>query len=126
MQTIGYSSLAVCFGAVLLVSVLAPQASLLSRALTSGWLMAFGRYSYAIYLFHAFLTKPLWSMLSPLLVSAPDEMTWLARGAYILTATGITFVLAVLSWNVFERHFLRLKDRFPYESRERSTLLPAP
>lgn len=29
-----------------------------------------------------------------------------------LVATGATLVAAVLSWNLFEKHFLKLKDRF--------------
>jgi peptidoglycan/LPS O-acetylase OafA/YrhL len=126
MQTIGYSSLAVLFGSALTLSVLAPRESPLSRGLTAGWLMAFGRYSYAIYLFHGFVNPPLWRALGPHLLSPTGGMSWLARAAYILIGVGVTFVLAVLSWNLFERHFLKLKDLFPYERRERATLLPAP
>ena len=126
MQTIGYSALAIAFAALLALAVFSRRGSMLSRSLTSGWLMAFGRYSYAIYLFHAFVNPPLWTALSPHLLAEDGSMGWAARSGYIVTGVGISLTLAILSWNLFEKHFLRLKDRFPYESRRAATILPAP
>ena len=126
MQTLGFSALALFFGFLLVIAIGAPRGSLLHRVFTAGWLRMFGRYSYALYLFHHFIREPLWDAFAPFLVPADGEMSWLARWAFIAFGIAVSLVLAVLSWNVFEKHFLKLKDRFSYRVPERATVLPAP
>ncbi len=42
----------------------------------------------------------------------------LGRLSFIVLATGISLVLAQLSWNLFEKHFVKLKDRWTSRGRE--------
>ena len=82
--------------------------------LRSSFLRFFGRYSYAIYIVHTAVLAGLnyyrpFGSLSPLGgFLLPVRTMWLL--AYIGLSTGI----AVLSWHLVEKHFLRLKRFFPY------------
>jgi peptidoglycan/LPS O-acetylase OafA/YrhL len=74
-------------------------------------LRSFGKYSYAIYLFH----QPLNQMVGdPVLHSLEPDGVGLAAGlAYIAVVTGATYVLALASYHGYEKHFLALKRYFP-------------
>jgi peptidoglycan/LPS O-acetylase OafA/YrhL len=115
VSTIGYSLLAVLFGATLVLGLTSsPQASI-SKVLTAPALMLFGRYSYALYVFH-----------HPVLTMLKRRTTWLDTmppllGSRLLaqvlfTVVGITIVLGIasLSWHLYEKQFLKLKRLFPY------------
>jgi peptidoglycan/LPS O-acetylase OafA/YrhL len=113
-QTIGYSVLALVFAGVIVAAVAADNAG------AGGWaaylrgrpLRAIGKYSYAMYVFH----KPLHDWIGvPLLKSQGlryINSPYLTL-AYMLIMATICFVMAVLSYHLFERHFLKLKNRFP-------------
>jgi peptidoglycan/LPS O-acetylase OafA/YrhL len=101
-------------GASALVIATSSGESRFSQWLRSGFLRFFGRYSYALYIVHTavlaglnhyrpfaslstiggylLLTQTLWALI------------------YVVASTGI----AVLSWYLVEKHFLRLKRLFPY------------
>jgi len=74
-------------------------------------LRSFGKYSYAIYLFH----QPLNQMIGePLLHSLRPQGAGLADGlAYIAAVTAATYALALASYHGYEKHFLALKRYFP-------------
>jgi peptidoglycan/LPS O-acetylase OafA/YrhL len=51
------------------------------------------------------------------LVTAPGlaywfDSPWLGQAAYCAIMFGLTTLLALASWNCFEKHFLALKHRF--------------
>ena len=106
----GFPALGVLFAAVLL-QALEPGtwASRLGRLRVMRF---FGKYSYGLYVFHI-LFSPGLSRFQPML---QREMHSVVFGA--LTYVGLillgTCVLAVLSYQLFERHWLRLKRRFAY------------
>jgi len=52
MQQFGYSLIAVVAGAMLVGAINRPADSLWPRMLSAGWLRAFGKYSYCLYLIH--------------------------------------------------------------------------
>ncbi|PYO76043.1 MAG: hypothetical protein DMD63_15385 [Gemmatimonadetes bacterium] len=88
-----------------------------SRALRSSPLRFFGRYSYAIYIVHTAVLAGLnyyrpFAQL-PLLggFALPSQTAWFL--VYAGASTGV----AVLSWHLVEKHFLRLKRLFPYRPR---------
>jgi peptidoglycan/LPS O-acetylase OafA/YrhL len=83
--------------ALVAATLLAPAAAWHRRVLRAGTLRAFGRYSYAAYILHV----PLIALL----------VHWLAP---------LTFAVAWLSWHLYEKHFLKLKGRFPYQSAVRA------
>lgn len=110
MGTIGLSSLAILF-AVLIAYCLEFGHAPLPRALQAGWLRAFGRYSYGLYVFHLpvyylvdHLAKDQWSITIP----QTGFYSFLHLGVLI----GISYAVAWLSFNYFEQPFLRLKRRF--------------
>ncbi len=101
-------------GASALVLAASSETSRFGRWLRSGFLRFFGRYSYAIYIVHTAVLAGLnhyrpFASLSPLGgFLFPVQTMWLL--AYVGLSTGI----AVLSWHLVEKHFLRLKRFFPY------------
>lgn len=78
----------------------------------TGWLRFFGRYSYGIYIFHR-------------LIDGRRLLRWLQQCLHSTLYGGILYVIlvlvlataaAVLSYELYERHFLKLKNRFSYSA----------
>jgi peptidoglycan/LPS O-acetylase OafA/YrhL len=123
-------------GAFLLVqAVFAPTASLLSRFLCSRPMVALGKYSYGLYVYHHFLSYYLVKhgtefALARVVGSHSLAVTIQAAGGICLSAA-----VAWLSYEFFEKPFLRLKRHWtwgPAEKRgladeqSRPARLPAP
>jgi peptidoglycan/LPS O-acetylase OafA/YrhL len=115
MQEYGYSLIAITAGAMLVSAVTRPADSLWPRMLSAGWLRAFGKYSYCLYLIHL----PVMRIVREYVVN-PEEYgklgigPWSAQVLFYGAATVPAFALAWLSWRLFESPILRLKARFPY------------
>jgi peptidoglycan/LPS O-acetylase OafA/YrhL len=115
MQQAGYSLLALTGGGLIVAAVTGAPGSLWPRLLSAGWLRAFGKYSYCIYLIHL----PVSRVVRAFVIDAdhfPQVMgaLWPAQLMFYLLASAPTFALAWLSWRLFEAPILRLKSRFPY------------
>jgi peptidoglycan/LPS O-acetylase OafA/YrhL len=111
-QTFGYTILALTFAALVLLAVLDHRRGRgwIGAVLANAVLRSFGKYSYAIYMFH----QPL-----NLMIGAPILHSLLPRGAglkagftYMATVTAASYVLAVISYHGYEKHFLALKRYF--------------
>lgn len=115
MQQVGYS-LTALGGAFMLISALRERQGWWSWLLTMGWLRAFGKYSYCLYLTHL----PVMRLVREY-VFEPREFNhlfptpWLAQLIFYLLAIAPAFLLARISWAVFEEPILRLKAKFPYQ-----------
>ncbi len=115
MQQYGYSLIAITAGAMLVSAISRPADSLWPRMLSAGWLRAFGKYSYCLYLIHLPVMRAV-----RVYVFNPDEYQtlgiapWSAQVLFYGAATAPAFALAWLSWRWFEAPILRLKARFPY------------
>jgi len=101
---------ALSFGALLVTALVTPAASLLGRALNGNYLRFLGKYSYGTYVFHGIIAYELDRR-----VTIDGVTTWLGSrpGAMILQAVvgaSLAVVAAVASYELFEKHFLRLKD----------------
>jgi peptidoglycan/LPS O-acetylase OafA/YrhL len=113
-QRAGYSLFALS-GAGLVIVAVTGRGSIWPRALSAGWLRAFGKYSYAMYLLHLPVSRVVQEF-----VLGPDEFprafgaVWPAQLGFYALATAPTFALAWISWRVFEAPILRLKAKFPY------------
>jgi len=87
--------------------------------LMSPVLRTLGKYSYALYLLHIPLRNVLverifpGGALPPLFGSQIPAQIFL-----ILGSVALTYVVALLSWNLFEKHFLTLKRHFEYRKEE--------
>jgi peptidoglycan/LPS O-acetylase OafA/YrhL len=114
-QRIGYSLFALAGGALIIAAVTRPAESYLPSLLSAGWLRAFGKYSYCMYLVHLPVSR-----VTQEFVLAPAEFPvvmgamWPAQLAYYVLATIPTFAIGWVSWRIFEAPILRLKRRFPY------------
>jgi peptidoglycan/LPS O-acetylase OafA/YrhL len=119
METLGFPLLAVCFSLVVLYAVLTEggtgptQCLLTRRTLTN-----VGKYAYGLYVYHV----PLFYFGDRLIARfAPASVINAGWFGYVSSAILITlsYQTAKLTYNGFERHFLKLKDRFEptYETR---------
>jgi peptidoglycan/LPS O-acetylase OafA/YrhL len=103
-------------GAAAVVVGITSRHSRFSSLLRSRVLRFFGRYSYAIYIVHTAVLagmdhyRPFASLPSIGGSALPAQTVWLI--AYVGLSTGV----AVLSWHLVEKHFLRLKRFFPYST----------
>ena len=100
-------------GAAVVVGI-TTTSSRLALTLRSRFLRFFGRYSYAIYIVHTAVLaglnhyRPFASLPTQGGFALPTQAAWAL--AYVGLSTGI----AMLSWHLVEKHFLRLKRFFPY------------
>jgi peptidoglycan/LPS O-acetylase OafA/YrhL len=113
MTTLGYTGFAFLYACLVFGAF--------EGAGSSGWLAvqlrrpaarAFGKYSYAMYVFHypiALAQARLLADWSRNLSEASRAGLWLASVVFGILAS---FALAVLSWNLLEKHFLALKKYF--------------
>jgi len=115
-QIAGYSLLAISFALLIAVGVFEQAAGggRISAALSARPLRLFGKYSYAIYIIHL----PLHIFVSKVLLA--DVVAFRGEGrhlaiqlAYAIVMTGVLLALAMLSYHLFEKHFLKLKRFFP-------------
>jgi peptidoglycan/LPS O-acetylase OafA/YrhL len=107
-----FVSLIYCSGLALLL--LTPVRSIPYRIFASRFLGLFGRYSYAMYLFHPIF---LWSLgryfcddreiLRPIFGSYLPPLL-----LYFVASLAVTLAAALVSWNLLERHCLALKRYF--------------
>jgi len=104
-------------GASALVIGTSLTGSRFSRALRSGFFRFFGRYSYAIYIVHTAVLagldhyRPFASLPTIVGLAFPAQAIWML--VYVGTSTGV----AILSWHLVEKHFLRAKRFFPYRAK---------
>jgi peptidoglycan/LPS O-acetylase OafA/YrhL len=100
------------FSALLILVLSARDGSRFKRFWEHGFLTFFGKYSYGIYLNH-FILLPFLVQWIP--VTELQRLTGsriLGLLLFAMLATVISVAIALLTWNLFERHFLKLKRRF--------------
>lgn len=104
--TIGLSLLWAAFGSALVLSLTwAP----LSRLMSGGFLRWFGKYSYGLYVWHPIVIIPL--MHTDWARSLRGDSVLL--GCLMMAfALALSIGIALVSWNVLEKQFLKLKVKF--------------
>ncbi len=120
-QSIGYSFLAIGFAAVLLMAYHSDSTDgTLARFLDWPLLTRFGRYSYAIYVFHYFV---LLGLMQPF-AGRPWFSHSLSRALGLFALfNAACLAVGFLSYNAYEKHFLKLKRYFEPDRRDPATLL---
>ena len=119
-QSVGYTFLAIGFAAILLLAYHSDSVDgTFAKLLRWPLLMRFGRYSYAIYVFHYFVLLGLVQPFS----GRPWFSHSLARalGLFVLFHAACLAV-GFLSYNLYEKHFLKLKRYFEPDRRDPATL----
>jgi peptidoglycan/LPS O-acetylase OafA/YrhL len=113
-----FGSIAImALGASAVVIGISSTESRFARALKSGFLRFFGRYSYAMYVVHTAVLAGLNHYYPFRSVGTMAGFALPAQAAWALVYVGLSVGVAMLSWNLVEKHFLRLKRFFPYRAR---------
>jgi peptidoglycan/LPS O-acetylase OafA/YrhL len=81
------------------------------RVLAWRWLRFFGKYSYAIYVFHWPVDTIAAHYLGGAVNGADDAWRLLRWAAYVSGVGALSTALALASWHLLEKPFLDLKDR---------------
>jgi peptidoglycan/LPS O-acetylase OafA/YrhL len=119
LATVGHTLIAIFFGAILVLVLTSAPTSTIGKAAGNPVLGFFGKYSYALYIFHPLLlwfNPNSWLKLDfrgvPTVFGSqlPAYLLWLAL------TIGLTVAVALVSWHMWEKQFLKLKRFFPYES----------
>jgi len=106
-------TISVCFfGAFLVVMSGAREGSIARKVCENPILVAFGKYSYAIYVIHNLLLPSFQRMLQPERLAAEWSSPLLAQSVFHIACGSCSFVLAFASWHLYEKHFLKLKKYF--------------
>ena len=103
-----------CFGFLfgwLILHLSAFPESRLSALFSNGILRSFGMYSYAIYILHWSLKMAMQKSILPRLFRWPAMVRFPAEIIYIAVFLLLCWCVGWLSWKLFERHFLKLKNR---------------
>jgi peptidoglycan/LPS O-acetylase OafA/YrhL len=125
--TIGFTLIAIVASAFVLFGATAAPGTLGYRVLANPVLRAFGRYSYALYVFHF----PVVGILHARGL-APDARPAIlgshlpAQIAFTALCLGVSFVIALASWYLLENPLLQLKAYFPYDKATRPVPAPEP
>jgi peptidoglycan/LPS O-acetylase OafA/YrhL len=117
----GFTPIAVLGAALVVTALAAPAGSVTERLLASAPLRFFGRYSYAMYVFHLLIALTLVASRGSDFARTAGGSQALGNVLFSVVATAVTVATAWLSWQLWEQHFLRLKRFFPYRERGRAT-----
>lgn len=112
-QVIGSVFMETAFAA-LVFKAAAPGLGLVKRIGSTGWLMAFGRYSYTMYVIHVAVYFHLMWLIAWATRRFSVHLTLPAEVVCGLFMIATVFFLANLSWRCLESPLLSLKKRFPY------------
>ena len=117
MESIGYTLLAFFFGGIILLSLDAAENNVLSWLLSCPILVVFGLYSYAIYVFHSPLIQLFDRWFPVQRLSLDVHSRSLGLEIHVLLSMLVSLLIGVLSWNLYEKHFLNLKKHFVLRGR---------
>ncbi len=128
--TFGLTLLSLVFGSVLLIGLASPKGAFVNRVLTNRLLRTFGKYAYAMYLFH----QPIRAIVRDLIFGPIESAKFhfpLFMGSQIFgqlifypLCIGLTLAAAWVSWRIFENPLLRLKKYFPSGAEAHVPTLP--
>lgn len=123
LDVINETAVVTCGGLVLLAAIRAEPRGTYQRILTSGWLVALGKYSYGLYVIHGMLRPQLFQWFDVTsLPPFPGSMFLYQLGFYLFAAV-ISIGLALLSYHAVERPFLSMKRFFDYGSRRQKQVV---
>jgi peptidoglycan/LPS O-acetylase OafA/YrhL len=107
------TAMALFFGAVIVLAITADRGTMGSRFLSSRVMRSLGKYSYGLYVFHGIVAY--WvqeRQQGAEWLTARLGSHLLAMGVQALAGAALSLLLAALSYEMFEKHLLRLKDRW--------------
>jgi peptidoglycan/LPS O-acetylase OafA/YrhL len=113
MQCIGFPGLELLFSGLIVLAWAATDGDAIHRILCSPLLLKTGKYSYGGYVFHDILRSALFEpyMAPSRFAPLPEALAIVVHAALSIT---LSFAVALLSWHLLEKRFLRLKRYFEY------------
>jgi peptidoglycan/LPS O-acetylase OafA/YrhL len=105
------------FAALLLYALFAPAASLSGRLLRSDPMVALGKYSYGLYVYHHFFSYYFITHGTEFALARAVGSHTLAVMLQALLGMTASMAVAWLSYEAFEKYFLRLKRYWPSSTR---------
>ena len=115
IERFGYLGVDVLF-ASLIAAVLVWQNSSWFKAARSPFLVFFGKYSYAIYLFHLPIARYFFPILGTAMAPSLRSL------AMLVLVTSLSVAAALISWNLLEKRCLALKERLRVQRDEVSAV----
>lgn len=112
VQSLRFSLVAVFFGALLWLGVTARAGSWLQKILALRPLTFFGKYSYALYLWHGPADYVARQLFDPNRFETIADSRLPAQALFVGLAGALSLAAALASWNLLERHLLRWKRSF--------------
>jgi peptidoglycan/LPS O-acetylase OafA/YrhL len=112
--TLGYSVIAIMFGALLVIAL--KHGTWVESVLSLSFLRMFGKYSYGLYLYHF----PMIVILGPLKEHFITRMHSYVLGAsvHLVFNLIVNLLIAIASFHLIEQPIMRLKGRFSYAATE--------
>ena len=125
-ETIGYTAWAGLFASLLVLVVTFERNRFVAAAFANSWIRFFGKYSYGMYVLHALFIMP-YIERTDLRSRLSDQTGSTALGVLLTLLIGVaaTVLASLLSWHLFEKHFLKLKRFFDYDRRNATDAPPA-
>ena len=116
VETIGFSALALLYASLLAVIVTSPRGATANRLFSNRLLGFFGRYAYGLYVVHLLVAYEVAvridvEYLPPKVLGSEIP----ASVAISIASTAISVALALATWHLFEKPFLKLKKYFTNE-----------
>jgi peptidoglycan/LPS O-acetylase OafA/YrhL len=109
MTSLGYTAFAVAYATLVFAAFdRAGSSARLAAFLRRPWLRSFGRYSYAMYVFH----YPIALSQASLLADRARGLSEPAKAASVVFGIGVSYAVGIASWNLIEKRFLALKRFF--------------
>jgi peptidoglycan/LPS O-acetylase OafA/YrhL len=114
VQVAGQTLIAILSTALVYYCVAEPAgiAARVQRVMGADWLRFFGKYSYAMYVFHFPIQHALALYVGDSLNAGDGTVRFLKLMAYLACIIALSTVAAMVSWRVLEQPFLALKDRW--------------
>jgi len=113
MRAIRLGVFRVLFAALLLHALFAPASSITGRAFRSGPMTWLGKYSYGLYVYHHFLAYYLEEHATEFALARVVGSHTLAVVIQALAGIAVSMAIAWASYELVEKHFLRLKRFWP-------------
>jgi peptidoglycan/LPS O-acetylase OafA/YrhL len=109
-----HSLLALIFGAAVSLAGAAKEPAVFVHVFSARWLRLLGKYSYGMYVYHGMIIDALKHFAPADWFGARLQSHFLGNVSHAILGMAVTFVLAFISWHVFEKQFLKLKRYFEY------------
>lgn len=118
VQVVKYTIVAILYGAILAIAITSSGATPMGRFFRLAPLRQLGKYSYGLYVYHPMIIH----FVDQRFPHGPHSPAMMALKAGLIVAASLG--AAVLSWNVYEKHFLTLKRYFEYDDERVESRLP--